>query len=135
MMDAESSFELIQLAQTGDAEALNRLLERYLPALRRWARGRLPQYARDMCDTQDLVQEAMTRTFLNFDRFQFHGDGGLLAYLRQAIVNRIIDEQRRVSRVPSQDQLTDQLEDEHAGPLEWAIGAETLARYEAALLS
>ena len=47
-MDPESSFELIERAQGGDPAALERLLERYRPRLRRWASGRLPRYARDM---------------------------------------------------------------------------------------
>ena len=50
-MDPESSVELIRLAQSGDDDALSRLLERHLPELRRWAHGRLPQFARDLADT------------------------------------------------------------------------------------
>ncbi len=132
-MDPDSSFELIQRAQGGDADALNRLLERHMPALRRWARGRLPQYARDMTDTQDLVQEAVTRTFLNFKRFEYRGDGALQAYLRQAVMNRIRDETRRVRRKPFQDDLNENMVDDAASPLELAIGTETVDRYEAAL--
>jgi RNA polymerase sigma-70 factor (ECF subfamily) len=132
-MDPDSSFELIQRAQRGDADALNRLLERHVPALRRWARGRLPQYARDMTDTQDLVQEAVTRTFLNFSKFEYRGDGALQAYLRQAVMNRIRDETRRIRRKPFQDDLHDNIVDGAQSPLEQAIGTETIDRYEAAL--
>jgi RNA polymerase sigma factor (sigma-70 family) len=134
-MDPDSSFELIQRAQGGDADALNQLLERHVPALRRWARGRLPQYARDMADTQDLVQEAVTRTFLNFKKFEYRGDGALQAYLRQAVMNRIRDETRRIRRKPFQDDLHENIVDAAASPLEQAIGTETIDRYEAALAS
>ena len=38
----DSSVDLLLKAQAGDNEALDRLLARYLPRLRRWASGRLP---------------------------------------------------------------------------------------------
>ena len=44
----DATVELLTRAQQGDAEAVNLLFSRYLPPLRRWARGRLPQYARDL---------------------------------------------------------------------------------------
>ena len=40
--DLESTVRLIERAQAGDQDALNRLLTRHLTPLRRWARGRLP---------------------------------------------------------------------------------------------
>ena len=55
--DPESSVELLERARAGDSDALDRLLGRYLPRLRRWASGRLPRRARDLSDTDDLVQE------------------------------------------------------------------------------
>ena len=102
----ESSFDLIQRAQGGDDDALNSLLERYLPRLRRWASGRLPAYARDLGDTNDLIQEAAIGTFRNFPRFQQRGEGGLHAYLRTAVVNRIHDEVRRAGRRPPLDEIS-----------------------------
>src|SRR5476649_1697431 len=59
---ATSSFDLLHLARHGDQEALSRLLERYLPRITRWASGRLPRWARDMADTDDLVQETLVKT-------------------------------------------------------------------------
>ena len=61
--DAHSSLCLLQQAQAGDQDALNRLVARYLPRLKRWAAGRLPVWARDLSDTQDLVQETLVRAF------------------------------------------------------------------------
>src|SRR5262245_33544052 len=55
----EATVELLALVREGDRAALDRLLERCIPALRRWARGRLPQSARSMNDTGDLVQDAV----------------------------------------------------------------------------
>src|SRR5262245_18642265 len=88
-VDAESSFELVQRAQAGDRQALDRLLERYGPRLRRWASGRLPRYVRDMSDTADLVQEVLLGAVQNLRRFDQRGEWAFQAYLRQAVTNRI----------------------------------------------
>ena len=61
---------LLARARDGDEAALERLFERYLPRLQRWARGRLPSWARDMADTHDLVQDTLLRTFRKIDGFE-----------------------------------------------------------------
>ncbi len=96
--DPESSVELLERAKAGDSEALDRLLGRYLPRLRRWASGRLPHWARDLSDTEDLVQDTVVRTLRHIDGFHAQREGALQAYLRQAVMNRIRDELRRASR-------------------------------------
>jgi RNA polymerase sigma-70 factor (ECF subfamily) len=48
-------------------------------------------------------------------------------------VNRIRDEVRRTKRSPEVTALDDHASDDSASPLEAAIGAEALERYEAAL--
>ena len=52
----ESTTDLVERVKRGEQEALDRLFTRQLPALRRWARGRLPRRMRDLQDTDDLVQ-------------------------------------------------------------------------------
>ena len=47
-MELESSLVLIEQAQAGDRDALNRLLDRYRPRIVRWASGRLPGYAQPL---------------------------------------------------------------------------------------
>ena len=133
MGDLESTFALLERVRAGDAGALDTLLGRYLPRLRRWAKGRLPRFARDMTDTDDLVQETLLRSFKQMERFQPESEGALQAYLRQAVVNRIRDELRRHRRAPASAELDDQHPDEAASPLEEAIGREAVDRYEAAL--
>ena len=131
-VDPESSFELLQRVKTGDAEALDRLLRRYMPALRRWASGRLPRWARDLSDTQDLVQDTVVQALKHLHAFQPQREGALQAYLRQAIVNRIHDELRHAHRRPAAVELD--VPSALASPLAEAIGQEMLDRYEAALL-
>lgn len=132
-MQDEASVELIRRAQTGDDEALGHLVSRYLPRLRRWASGRLPMHARDLGDTNDVVQDAVIKVFRNIGRFDDRGEGALLAYLRQAVLNRIRDEIRRTGRRPRLDPVDSAAIDGGASPLEFAVGAEAVDRYERAL--
>ena len=129
----DSTFDLVERAKSGDRDALNQLFARYLPSLRRWASGRLPRWTRDLMDTDDLVQETVLRAVKRIDRFESRHEGALQAYLRQAIVNRIRDEVRRSKRSPAATALDENASDRGASPLETAIGAEALERYEAAL--
>jgi RNA polymerase sigma factor (sigma-70 family) len=133
MEHLESTLTLVQLAAAGDREAGDRLFARYAPALQRWARGRLPRWARDIADTHDIVQDAMLQTFRNLPGFEYRGEGALHAYLRHAVTNRIREELRKWDRRPERAELQSDLEAERTSPIEAAIGQETMQRYEAAL--
>jgi RNA polymerase sigma factor (sigma-70 family) len=130
---AESSVHLLARAREGDRSALDELMARHLPRLRRWASGRLPRWARDMADTQDLVQDTLLQTFKRIDRFESRGEGALQAYLRQGILNRIRDEFRRAGRRPANAPLDSQAPDSAPSPLEEAIGRQAVERYDEAL--
>ena len=130
---ADSTSTLLERARAGDSAAIDILFARCTPPLLRWARGRLPRWARDLADTQDVVQEAVLQTFRHLETFSARGDGALQAYLRQAVLNRIRDHIRRVSRRPVATELDSQHEDAGPSPLEEAVGRETVERYEAAL--
>jgi RNA polymerase sigma factor (sigma-70 family) len=130
--DPESTAVLLERVRAGDREALDTLFTRCLPPLRRWARGRLPAAARPMMDTQDLVQDTVLRVLKSLPRFESRGEGALLAYLRQAVANRIKDEARR--QRPVAEGLVEEPPDLHAPtPLEKAIGRQGMEQYEAAL--
>jgi RNA polymerase sigma-70 factor, ECF subfamily len=133
VIDPESSFELLERAKGGDAEALDRLLRRYLPPLQRWASGRLPKWARDLADTQDLIQDTIIQALKHLHNFRPQHDGALQAYLRQAVMNRIRDELRRAARHPASVELPETMPASTASPLENAIGQEAVDRYESAL--
>lgn len=132
-IDADSSFVLLQRARSGDERALNRLIERYLPGLRRFASGRLPRDRYDLLDTDDLVQETLMRAVRHLESFEVRREGALRAYLRQALLNRIRDEARRARRRPAPTELPEDAPAAGASPLEEAIGHEAVERYEAAL--
>ena len=129
----ETTFELLARVRQGDRDALERLFARCLPALRRWARGRLPSAARGVLDTQDLVQDTILSSLRRLDHFESRHEGALQAYLRQAVLNRIRDEARRFGRRPTATELTDSQPSDAASPLDIAIGREGVERYEAAL--
>jgi RNA polymerase sigma-70 factor (ECF subfamily) len=135
MSQAETTFQLLARAREGDARALDTLFSRYLPPLRRWASGRLPRWARDVSDTQDLVQDTLLQTFKRIESFEPQSEGALQAYLRQAVMNRIRDEIRRRQRRPEPAALDSQHPDDTPSPLEQAIGTQAVERYEAALQS
>jgi RNA polymerase sigma factor (sigma-70 family) len=131
--EAQSTFHLIQRFRNGDKEALDVLFARHLPRLQRWAKGRLPRWARDVADTQDLVQETLLQTFNRLDVFEPTREGALQAYLRQAVMNRIRDEIRRKARRPAHGELEGTEVDPARSPLEEAVGMEEIERYESAL--
>lgn len=128
-----STIDLLERFKQGDEQAVGLLVERSLPPLKRWARGRLPQWARATADTQDLVQDAVIRALPRLKSFEARHPGALQAYLRQAITNHIRDEIRRVNSRPAASELRDSHPDLSPSPLEKAIGNEGVERYEAAL--
>jgi RNA polymerase sigma factor (sigma-70 family) len=131
--DRETTLDLLTRARAGDSEAVNRLAARYLPALERWASGRLPHRSRDLADTSDIVQEALVDTFRRIEGFEHRGEGALRAYLRQAVMNRIRDELRKAAVRRVQPGIPDHLPARGLSPLESTIGQATVERYEAAL--
>jgi RNA polymerase sigma factor (sigma-70 family) len=130
-----SSRALLRRAEDGDPQALTALFERQGLALRRWARGRLPRWARSLVDTNDLIQDAMLQTFRRLPAFDNRGRGALQAYLREAVANRIRDELRRVDRRPTLEALDDTLCDRGASPFHQAAESERQRRYKEALAS
>jgi RNA polymerase sigma factor (sigma-70 family) len=131
--DLDSTFELIARVKAGDQQALERLFARHLRPMQRWASGRLPKWARDIADTDDLVQDALLQTFKRIEDFEPRRVGALQAYLRQAVLNRIRDELRRKGRRPDGTDLDGLADDSAESPLEQAIGGEAVERYEKAL--
>jgi len=130
--DLVSTLDLLERFKRGDEGAVDLLVERAIPPLRRWARGRLPSWARGIAETQDLVQNALIRALPHLREFEPRHAGALQAYLRQAVANHIRDEIRKASvRRPVEVPAAHQ--DTSPSPLEIAIGREAFERYEAAL--
>ena len=125
--------DLLRSAKDGDEKALAELMGRYVPRLRRWASGRLPMHARSLLDTSDLVQETLLKVLQGLDRIEVRGPGAFQAFVRQAVLNRIRDELRWAKLRPGPDGVPETIADRASTPLENAIGADVLDRYERAL--
>jgi len=133
LLSDEPTIELVIKARNGDRAAVEALLQRCLPKLRRWAHGRLPAHAREALDTGDLVQEAALHMLQRVDEFQPRHVGAMQAYLRQSVINRIRDEIRRVARRPAAVELVEEPPADAPSPLEMAIQKESYDRYRSAL--
>lgn len=131
--DPATTLDLLTQARAGEQRAVDGLIDRYVPELTRWASGRLPGWARHAIDTDDLVQESLIQVFQRLDAFEYRGEGALLAYLRQTVLNRIRNQIRWADRRPRAEELDADLPEPGVSPLEAAIGAESVERYEAAL--
>ena len=129
----ETTASLLAGVRAGDAAARERLVLRYLPNLKRWTHGRLPTYARDLLDTDDLVQNCLVRALDHLKGFEPRQEGAFLAYLRRIILNQIRDEIRRIRRRPGRDELTENQADDGPSPIQAAIGRQKLEKYEKAL--
>lgn len=130
----EPTEALIRRVRDGDTGAREALVRRFLPLLRQWAHGRLPRAARDLHETEDLVQLALMRALKHIDHFACEGTGSFLAYLRQILLNEVRGELRRLARMPARDELPEEL-GPGDGPtvLEQLVGAERLQAYQSAL--
>jgi RNA polymerase sigma factor (sigma-70 family) len=133
-MDQESSsFGLVRRAKAGDAGALDRLILRYLPRLRRWARRRLPAWARDVAETEDLVQETLFNAIRQLPTFEMREPYSWRAYMKRSVQNRVHDEVKRARRHPPGDALPENLLALTPSPADRAIAREDFWRCRTAL--
>jgi RNA polymerase sigma-70 factor, ECF subfamily len=133
LLSDEPTIELVISARAGDRLALEALLERCLPPVKRWAHGRLPAHARGALDTGDLVQEAALHVLARLDKFEPRHVGAMQAYLRMSVVNRIRDEIRRVGRRPETVEMTAEPISDATSPIEAAIRVQAYERYRSAV--
>jgi RNA polymerase sigma-70 factor (ECF subfamily) len=124
---------LLARVRAGDRLAREDLARRYLATLLRWGHGRLPPYARDLSDTQDLVQVTLLKALDHVDRFEPRREGAFLAYLRTILLNEVRGEIRRVARRPEREPLSEDLAEPAPSPVEQAIGHAAIEAYERAL--
>ena len=131
--DPVATVELVQKAKDGDQEAMDALFARYEVRLRRWAHGRLPAAARGALDTQDLVQDTLTRVFKRLHSFEPRHPGAFRDYVWTTLWNAVRDIARSSKRRGPVGPLDMDLAGDDPSPLQQAVGRETLDRYEAAM--
>ncbi len=134
--DLESTKTLLNKVKSGDKAASERLCAVFIPKLKNWAHGRLPLYARDLTETDDLVQSSFLKALSRLHEFEPQREGAFLAYLRQIMINDIRMELRRHSHLayPNTLDYTVELFDQEASVLQQLIGSEAMASYETSLI-
>ncbi len=133
--ELESTATLLAKVRNGDGGARDRLCSIYLPILTRWAHGRLPKFARDLSETDDIVQTSLINALKSLDTFVPMHEGAFLAYLRKILLNNIRLEIRKKSSQMDKTQFQDDAENQNQqnSQLEIAVGNEVLDKYERAL--
>ena len=98
--------ELVRRAQSGDREALERVLERYYDRVRRAVSIKMGPRVRTWTDSVDI----MTRTFLKalekFDSFEMRSDGALQSWLVTiacGMIRDAADERNAAMRDPDRE--------------------------------
>ena len=130
----DSTLLILERAREGDRDAAVILLERAVPAVRRWARGRLPAVARAEANTEDVVQDALLRTLPRISRFRHDTVGSLQAFLRTVVMNRVRDLIRKSKRHGTPVAVdAEPMADDEPSPLELAIRQQNVERFLAAL--
>lgn len=129
----DSTALLIERARGGDDAAREVLFARFLPVLRAWGHRRLPSRARDLADTEDLVQVTLLRALRRLGEFRPEREGAFLAYLRTILLNAVREEIRRSSRRGTRADVSEELPDAQRPVVEQVAGRQALALYERAL--
>jgi RNA polymerase sigma-70 factor (ECF subfamily) len=149
--DADQTQELLAQVQSGDDDAINRLLDRHRHAVRQMIDLRMDQVLKRRVDASDIVQEVMIEAnrritqYLENPLMPFH------LWLRQMAKDRLIDAHRRhrqtarrsmdreqplkaaaASRDQSSLDLAAQLSDQQLTPAAAAAWKELQQRFEAA---
>lgn len=131
--DLESTRDLLTKARAGEQAAYERIFQRFVPALRRWASGRIPPLARGLVETDDVVQVSLIRALSGLDRFDPQRPGAFLAYLHQILINCVRDEIRRADRRPVGQELESTLPPDRELVIEETLGTDLVGVYERAL--
>jgi RNA polymerase sigma-70 factor (ECF subfamily) len=96
MVEAKARFgEWLSVARDGSPEALGRVLDACRGYLLLIAREELDDELRAKGSASDLVQETFVEAQRDFAQFRGDGEGELLAWLRQMLLNNLRDFTRR----------------------------------------
>src|SRR5882762_7033086 len=93
--DATKTQDLLAEAKGGDADAVNRLMERHREALRRIVQLRLDQRIQQRIDVSDIVQEVLVEANRRLQDYLASPVMPYHLWLRQIAQDRIIDAHRR----------------------------------------
>ena len=89
---------LVEQALQGDADALQRLMIHYHPALHRTVDGRLSTKMRRHVDPEDVLQQAYIAAFQGIRACRFDGPAGFYKWLEQIALNKLANTRRDLQR-------------------------------------
>jgi RNA polymerase sigma-70 factor, ECF subfamily len=84
------SLELVQRAQEGDRDALDRLLERHSARVLAIVRFRLGPRLRQSVESGDILQETLLAAVKAFPTFEMRDEGSLIHWLAKLVERQII---------------------------------------------
>ncbi|MDX1947814.1 MAG: sigma-70 family RNA polymerase sigma factor [Pirellulaceae bacterium] len=93
--NADQTQELLAGAKGGNADAVNRLMERHRDSLRRMVQLRLDQKIQRRIDVSDVVQDVLVEANRRLQDYLANPVLGFHLWLRQIAKDRIIDAHRR----------------------------------------
>jgi RNA polymerase sigma-70 factor (ECF subfamily) len=96
--DLDTTLTLVSAAQRGDPRALNDLVGRYLPLVRRIVLLRMGRPLRMLAEVEDLVQEALIRILRGIGRFEHRSEGSFRNWLAKCVRCEVADRTRDASR-------------------------------------
>ena len=88
--DPTRSVDLVNLAQSGDQEALNELFDRYYERVRQVVRLRLGKKLRQATESGDILQETFTIASAKFSGFEWRDEASLIQWLSKLAERQII---------------------------------------------
>jgi RNA polymerase sigma-70 factor (ECF subfamily) len=91
-MDADLTItiDLLQRAQGGNKEALNRLFDRYYERVRRIVRLRLGNRLRQRVESGDILQETFIAAVGDFDRFEVRDEASFINWLSKIAERQVL---------------------------------------------
>src|SRR5262245_57659023 len=94
----KQTFAQIRAAKAGDREAMNELLTRYLPFVRKAVRQHVGSQLRRRDSLTDVLQESLLDACRGIHRFEERDGGSFRSWLVRIVLNNIRDHARRRDR-------------------------------------
>ena len=98
MEQPSSSFELMERIKQGDREALSLLLDTHRRRLAILAHYRLGPQLRSLVEIDDILQETLLKSYLQFDQFTYRTPGSFMRWITRIMDHVIADAARHHGR-------------------------------------